>query len=342
MQTYVRGLVPEDTRAAIADAKPGTPIRFVASTEGIARDKLTIAQDGWSLKNFRANPVFLWHHDYMGQRPPIGRVDRVAVEDGKLIADVSFDQGDEFARDIERRYRQNWLSACSVGWDTIEFEPTDKNDPYFGGGKVLKAELLDISAVVVPGDPKALMERQKRALVDFGRDLLKQLEPESPDPLDDPTKTVKTPDPKPDQSARPTRDESMRQMVQLLQPFGQRPDEERRTEYQRLCREYARHTIVPPEFRSTKDLDALGAPEIRGLFLAGEPELFPDVFAALETRAGAVLSRKNRDDLDQAIGLIQGVLARAQKETDDTQTDEERAAGEAVGAIATLLGVKAA
>lgn len=57
---------------------------------------------------------------------------------------MTFDPDDEFARAIERKCRNGFLNTVSVGWDSRG----DTN------------ELLDISAVPVPGDPDALMERQ--------------------------------------------------------------------------------------------------------------------------------------------------------------------------------------
>jgi hypothetical protein len=154
---YLRAL--REQTASSAD--PGTPIRFTASTEGIGRDGLQIAADGWDLDNFRLNPAFLWSHDYTGNKPPIGRVANIEVKDKTLIADVMFDQGDEFARQIERKYRDGFLNAVSVGWDTKQVEPPVGAS---GAAKVTRAELLDLSAVNIPGDPNALIQRQLRAL----------------------------------------------------------------------------------------------------------------------------------------------------------------------------------
>ena len=53
----------------------------------------------------------------------------------------------EFARQVERKYRDGFLHAVSVGWDTIELDGRQRYD------------LLDLSAVPVPGDPSAIMER---------------------------------------------------------------------------------------------------------------------------------------------------------------------------------------
>lgn len=146
MQTiYVRAYREEPDPQAEPPAE-GAPLRFVASTENVARDGLTIKADAWQLDNYRKNPVVLWAHDYT--QPPIARSD-VALEDGRLIASVTFDQGDEFAKAIERKYRAGFLHSVSVGWDTQENE----------GSTVIRAELLDISAVPVPGDPDALIQR---------------------------------------------------------------------------------------------------------------------------------------------------------------------------------------
>jgi hypothetical protein len=150
------------------------PMRFVASTENVARDGLSIAADGWQLANYRNNPIVLWVHDYWGNRPPIGRAD-VKVDGKALLADITFDAGDPFAADIERKYRQGFLSAVSVGWDTLEIDGKkpdgmDMAAVAFGAADrrtITKAELLDISAVPVPGDPNALKERAVRSLLDI-------------------------------------------------------------------------------------------------------------------------------------------------------------------------------
>ena len=142
---YTRAYREEPEPQAEPSAEAG-PIRFIASTEAMGRDGMTIKADAWQLENYRANPVVLWAHDYT--MPPIGRAD-VTQEEGKLIASVTFDQGDDLAKSIERKYRDGFLHSVSVGWNTQENE----------GATVTKAELLDVSAVPVPGDPGALIQR---------------------------------------------------------------------------------------------------------------------------------------------------------------------------------------
>jgi len=189
----------------------------------MARDGMTIKSDAWQLDNYRRNPVVLWAHDYVGQHLPIGRAD-ARVEEGQLVADIVFDREDGFAAQVESKYRRGFLNAVSVGWDTL------KND----GAKVTRAELLDISAVPVPGDPDALIQRQARAL------------------------------------------------------------------------------------------QALAAAEASVMQSGlGQEQAEQEVTMADGNRVGAVLSKRNSDDLEQAIELIRGVIARAKHEDAEAKDAKE-------------------
>ena len=88
-------------------------------------------------------------------------------------------------------------------------------------------------------------------------------------------------------------------------------------------------------FLTAAEVDALGVEDIRGLFCEGEPELFADVFAAMGVRAGAMISTRNRDDIAQAVTLLQGVLERATKEVN--QSNEEQAAEEELRALKRIF-----
>lgn len=211
-------------------------MRFVASTEDVARDGLVIEAAGWQLDNYRNNPVVLWSHDYWGRTLPIGRAE-VSVEGTRLMADVTFDVDDPFAVQIKRKYERKFLNAVSVGWDTKEFAPSPdgKTAP-----RITKAELLDISAVPVPGDPGALKERQLAG-------------------------------------ARSLHDE----LARLLAEAPSEPQETR------------------------------------------EPEGTPNPSPEPESRAGAVLSGRNRERLSQAASLISEVLSEAEKKSEEKSTESE-------------------
>lgn len=338
-----------------ADAGTGQPddgpMRFIASTANVARDGLIIDQSGWDLANYRKNPVVLWAHDYGGlssPRPPIGRAD-VEIKDKELHAAITFDRADPFAAEIERKYRAGFLSAVSVGWDTKQMEPTDNPEV---AGRVTNAELLDISAVPIPGDPNALKERQARAWADLGQELARLADPDATTPAP----AAATAAPSSDRSDRAAGEPALPAevdwpgtallMVRLFLASAEDADSDRRRRYLRLCRRYDRLGKEPPEFLGRSELSLLGPEELRGLFLANEPDLLPELFprldppAAPSVRAGATLSKRNRGDLEEAARLIAGVLDRAQKEakdeTEQTGDQERTAAEEEARAIADL------
>ena len=292
-----------------ADAAPGDPIRFVASTSDIARDGFIIDAAGWDLANFKRNPVVQWAHNYF--EPPIGKVTHIEVKDDQLLADVVFDQNDEFARKIESKYRNGILNAVSVGFDIKQLEPAQGEQPM----RATKTELLELSAVPVPADPGALAIRQQRGFRALGAELLKLADdPEGGDPDPD--------TPPDDPTVRLSWAETAAAMVGLYQPYSQRPDDERRAEHARLTRAYSRHKRTAPDFKTNAELEAFDADTLRGLFLEGEPALFPDRFAAMASRAGAVLSQRNLSDLAQAAELIQAVITRAKKDAETPDDDE--------------------
>lgn len=230
--------MPQFLRAMIEQREgdtPASPLRFIASTPGVKRDGVEINQSMWNLDNYRANPVVLWVHDFGGQHLPIGR-SVVMVEGGKLIAEVNFDQEDEFARQVESKYRRGYLNAVSVSWENTELD-----------GRVMH-ELLDISAVPVPGDPNALIQRQAAGLRSLQRDIDQVLGATSPE------------------------------------------DE-------------------PPIYED----DSL---------LSLSRMVADEVALRMGSRAGAVLSQRNKDDLEQAMALIRGVIDRGVK-PDQPLPDEE-------------------
>lgn len=284
-------------RAYRADTQPESgPLRFIAATEAIARDGLIIDSTGWQLDNYRANPVVLWAHDYTGQRPPIGRADiSLDKESGNLMADITFDSGDQFAADVERKYRAGFLNAVSVGWNTIEMTPSGDGRSL---GRVTKAELLDISAVPVPGDPGALIDREKRGLAEIGMQLARLTTAQDEAEEDAISEDV-------DWTGTAVL------MARLYLDLGEDAEDRRRSAWVKLARRYDRLGKQPPEYLSRADLSVLGAEEIRGLFLSDELAVLGSISVGENTRAGAVLSQRNKGDLEQALVLIRSVLDRA-------------------------------
>ena len=176
------------TRATLA-APPGKdgPIEFVASQGAKAnRYGFRLRSDGWLLDNFQTNPVFLWMHN--PSVPPIGRVD-ARQTGGELRAAVTFDQGDELAQQVERKYRAGFLNAVSVGWGFVKADGSPILDwwrlkPEEIASKEVFYDLEELSGVTVPGDPRAVRKNQQRALARIGRELLDLVEdPDDPERL---------------------------------------------------------------------------------------------------------------------------------------------------------------
>jgi hypothetical protein len=257
------------------DGKPGDAIRFKASTPGIKRDGLDLDPRDFLLDNYRKNPVVLWAHDMWGRNLPVGRAS-VEITLDALVADVTFDQEDEFARLVESKYRRGFLNAVSISWNDVRVE----------GG--YGHELLEISAVPVPADPDALVEREARGLENLRRSLNEVLGG-SQDPQAETNAAWR---------------EVAGHMVGLFCERGGVGEEDRRTRYNDLERRYRRMKRVAPEYRSAKELEALGVDELRGLFLEGEDDLFPDAFKPVMRVTG-----RNKSAIQQALELLQTALA---------------------------------
>jgi len=123
-------------------------------------------------------------------------------------------------------------------------------------------------------------------------------------------------------------------MARLFQAGTEIPEADRRGVYNHLTRHYQQFDKTAPEFRSGAELALLGPEEIRGLFLEGEAIAYNRPMSTdMLARAGAMLSARNKGDLEQAVTLIQAVLERATKET-----PEEPPAGEGNGQHADVEG----
>ena len=114
-----------------------------------------IDPSGWELDGYRRNPVFLWAHDR--SRPPIGKSERVWIENGALYAEVEFAPTD-FANEIARLYERGFMRGVSVGFLPLETEMRQASNGR-RGYLYRRQELLESSAVPVPMHDDALAAR---------------------------------------------------------------------------------------------------------------------------------------------------------------------------------------
>ncbi len=144
---YLRGYVQ---RAEGEDGEKDGPLRIIAATEGVKGDGLNLTMDTADLKRFKANPIVGYGHSFWGRENlPIGRSLKTWTEDKQLMMDIEFDQDDDFARTVDRKYRSGIMNTFSIGFDAWNIGDDGKPEGW---------ELFEVSAVPLPMDPDAVVE----------------------------------------------------------------------------------------------------------------------------------------------------------------------------------------
>ena len=289
---------PEEARAAEA----GDAIKFVATTEGVKRDGLDLRLDGLDTTNFERNPVFLWVHSYT--MPPIGKVTKIRKLKKRIEMYVEFDQNDEFALDIERKYREGFLTAVSIGWIITEYERAAEDEE--ARFIVTRSDLLDLSAVPVPGDPDALMPRELaavRAMHEISQSesgsLLAQDHPPAParaagqEDLSDCEHL--------DDDGEVDWNRVAAEMARLLDDGTLVDDDDREARYVHLTRHYRKMGRTAPELLPGLLLDSI---LVRDLFLEGEWAIYNEGRVAVaKTRLREALA-ETRDAADEFLRAL--------------------------------------
>jgi hypothetical protein len=131
----------------VIEADRGKPIVAVVSTQDkdLAGDVIHQAANergqGWLLDGFNRAGRIYWMHDPF--RPNLAKA-RAWVDDSRLMLSVEFDQGDEFARELDRKYREGFLSEWSVGFRPVEGKYAVNEA---GGYDFFESVLDEVSAV---------------------------------------------------------------------------------------------------------------------------------------------------------------------------------------------------
>lgn len=127
-------------------------IKFRITTPQVDRDNDTVSVDGWSLEDYKKNPVVLWAHDY--RVPPIARATSIIREAESLDSVAQFLEKDvmDFSYMIYQLYKKGFMNAVSVGFKPDEWTYDDAR----GGINFIKQSLMEYSAVPVPSNPGAL------------------------------------------------------------------------------------------------------------------------------------------------------------------------------------------
>jgi len=148
----------------VGDPKDRT-LEFVGSTSDVDRYGDVIEVEGWDLKNYKKNPVFLWTHDY--KQLPVGKAVKVGKSEKGLLFQVKFPTVEEyaFADTVYKLYLGGYLRATSVGFRDLEREPITDKEGRQTGFRYKKQELYELSAVPVPANPNALIMAVQKGVV---------------------------------------------------------------------------------------------------------------------------------------------------------------------------------
>ncbi len=118
-----------------------------------------VLTSGIDLSQYERNPVLLWMHrrSWEPGAMPIGKVENLRIEDGRLIGTPVFDQNDDFAKQIESKWDNGFLRMASAGLEPMETTP----DPALvlpGQTRetVTRCKLVEVSIVDIGGNDEAL------------------------------------------------------------------------------------------------------------------------------------------------------------------------------------------
>ncbi len=140
------------------DKDMGT-LEAIFSTQDVDRHGDIVLQEGWDLVNFKKNPVILNSHNYGDAAEVIGKASNVKIDGKKLTGKITFAVNENpKAKVIFDLYAGGFLNAFSVGFIPTKFKQNkDGSTDWF---TIEEAELLEVSAVSVPANARALAKEK--------------------------------------------------------------------------------------------------------------------------------------------------------------------------------------
>ena len=137
-----------------AEETEGRTVKFAVSKNSVDRDNDTIKQTGWTLDNFKKNPVVPFGHNYKDL--PVAKSLTIDIVKNQLVSVAEFVSKEiyPFADTVYQMIKGGFLNATSVGFKALAYEQNDER----GGYDFLKQELLEYSVVPIPSNPDALVQ----------------------------------------------------------------------------------------------------------------------------------------------------------------------------------------
>ena len=155
-------------------------LTFTITSDRRDRDRDIVSPTGIMAESYAQNPVMLWAHQY--DQLPIGRSVQMwadkSVKNGEVSdhikARVIFQPDENYHSSyagirgsmVYRMYQTGFMNAVSIGFDPLEWEDIEEKDSFKGllGTRFTKFDLLEFSAVPVPSNPEALVDRKMRKM----------------------------------------------------------------------------------------------------------------------------------------------------------------------------------
>ncbi len=175
----VRMGIPAQIKAVNEDKRH---LIFTISDESVDRYGDVIYLDGWDWEDFLKNPVVPFGHDYASL--PVARALDVWREGKALKALTEWPAAElsGFGDRVYRHYLEGYLNAVSVGFSPREWAWAEEPGRSLGIN-FYQQDLLEFSAVTVPANPNALIDKAKMPEAAKGADAkdAKDIEPEPVD-----------------------------------------------------------------------------------------------------------------------------------------------------------------
>jgi outer membrane biosynthesis protein TonB len=167
-------------------------ITHTVNTKTLDRYDTVVLPKGVNAEKFLKNSVVLWLHNSDETLPkiPIGRCVELDVREDEIVATTEFNRNDPLAVKVFQAYRDGFLHAWSIGFIPKGYKRVDEENmedinkkyglsitkedlaraSFWGLYLIYEWELLEYSAVPVPGNPDALSYDADKA--EFTRELV--------------------------------------------------------------------------------------------------------------------------------------------------------------------------
>jgi hypothetical protein len=130
----------------------------VINNSKLNSQKFRVLTAGIDTEQYRRNPLLLWMHQRGANILPIGRVDNLRVEGDNLIGTPVFDETDDFAVKIKKKWDAGFLRMVSASLDPVEVS-TDRSLMLEGQklATVKRSKLIEVSIVDIGANDDAIV-----------------------------------------------------------------------------------------------------------------------------------------------------------------------------------------